>query len=283
MIPQRNLSLLANRLYKEHGGRRIPEAVLERDYCLAWFLAGLSQGKLRDLLIFKGGTALKRCHFGDYRFSEDLDFTLARKVEFAEIREGLEEVYELVAQASGVRFSFEAEDRQTHVNSYTFYLRYQGPLPTSNTVKVDITVSEILLFPIAQLPVLRTYPEFEDVPEDRPISLYSLNEIATEKIVALQDRARNEPRDLYDLWFLTSHAGVDIGHLIGAVREKLRFREKDTTGVEARILAKEARLKTLWNGRLGHQMEALPQFDEVFRTLRRELRQVGFPKQDNLR
>ena len=283
MIPQRNLSLLANRLYKEHGGRRIPEAVLERDYCLAWFLVGLSQSKLRDLLIFKGGTALKRCHFGDYRFSEDLDFTLANRVEFAEIREGLEEVYELVAQASGIRFSFEAEDRQTHVNSYTFYLRYQGPLPTSNTVKVDITVAEILLFPVERLPVLRTYPEFEDVPEDRPISVYSLNEIATEKIVALQDRARNEPRDLYDLWFLTSHEGVDIGHLIGAVTEKLRFREKDITGVEGRILAKEARLKALWNGRLGHQMEALPQFDEVFRTLRRELRQVGFPKQDNLR
>ena len=278
MIPQRNISLLANRLYKEHGGRRIPEAVLERDYCLAWFLAGLSQSKLRNLLIFKGGTALKRCHFGDYRFSEDLDFTLARKVEFVEIREGLEEVYELVAQASGIRFSFEAEDRQTHVNSYTFYLRYQGPLPTSNTVKVDITVSEILVFPVEQLPVLRTYPECEDVPEDRPISVYSLNEIATEKIVALQDKARNEPRDLYDLWFLTSHADVDIGTLIGAVTEKIRFREKDPTGIEDRILAKEARLNALWNGRLGHQMEALPQYDEVFRTVRRELRQAAFPK-----
>lgn len=277
MIPQRNLSILANRLYKEHGGRRIPEAVLERDYCLAWFLVGLSQSKLRDLLIFKGGTALKRCHFGDYRFSEDLDFTLAKRVEFAEIRAGLEEVYGLVAQASGIRFSFEAEDRQTHVNSYTFYLRYQGPLPTSNTVKVDITISEVLIFPVEQLPVLRTYPEFEDVPEDRPICAYSLNEIATEKIVALQDRARNEPRDLYDLWFLTSHAGIEIGHLLGAIMEKLRFREKDITGVEGRIITKEARLKALWDGRLGHQMEALPQFDEVFRAVRRELRQADFP------
>jgi hypothetical protein len=94
MIPQRHISLLANRLLKEHGGRRIPEAVLERDYCLAWFLVGLSQSRLRELLIFKGGTALKRCHFGDYRFSEDLDFTLARAAEFGEIREGLEEIYE---------------------------------------------------------------------------------------------------------------------------------------------------------------------------------------------
>jgi predicted nucleotidyltransferase component of viral defense system len=278
MIPQRNLSLLANRLYKEHGGRRIPEAVLERDYCLAWFLAGLSQSKLRDLLIFKGGTALKRCHFGDYRFSEDLDFTLARREEFVQIRAGLEEVYELVAQGSGIGFSFEAEDRQTHVNSYTFYLRYQGPLPTPNTVKVDITIAEILLFPVEHLQVLRTYQEFEDVPEDRPIAVYSLNEIATEKIVALQDRARNEPRDLYDLWFLISHVGIDIGHLIGAIMEKLRFREKDIAGVEDRIVAKEARLKALWSGRLGHQMEALPQYDEVFRAVRRELRQAGFPK-----
>lgn len=144
MISQRNLSLLSNRLYKEHGGRRIPEAVLERDYCLAWFLIGLSQSKLRDLLIFKGGTALKRCHFGDYRFSEDLDFTLARKAEFAEIREGLEEVYGLVANAAGIRFTFENEDRQAHVNSYTFYLRYEGPLPAPNTVKADITISEVL-------------------------------------------------------------------------------------------------------------------------------------------
>ena len=203
-------------------------------------------------------------------------------MEFAEIRAGLEEVYALAAQQSGIRFSFEAEDRQTHVNSYTFYLRYQGPLPTSNTVKVDITVAEVLIFPVEQLPVLRTYPEFEDVPEDRPITVYSLNEIATEKIVALQDRARNEPRDLYDLWFLTSHAGVDIGPLIGAITEKLLFREKDIAGVEDRILAKEARLMTLWNGRLGHQMEALPQYDEVFRTVRRELRQAGFPKLDLL-
>jgi predicted nucleotidyltransferase component of viral defense system len=278
MIPQRNISLLANRLYKEHGGRRIPEAVLERDYCLAWLLVGLNQSKLRDLLIFKGGTALKRCHFGDYRFSEDLDFTLARKVEFAKIRAGLEEVYELVAQGSGIRFSFEAEDRQSHVNSYTFYLRYQGPLPTSNTVKVDITIAEVLVFPKEHLPVLRAYPEFEDIPEDRLITSYSLNEIATEKIVALQDRARNEPRDLYDLWFLTSHAGVEIGHLIGAITEKLRFREKDITGIEDRIIVKEARLKALWIGRLGHQMEELPQYDEVFRAVRRELRQAGFPK-----
>jgi len=42
VIPQRNISLLSNRL-AAGGGRRIREDVLERDYCLAWFLAVLSQ------------------------------------------------------------------------------------------------------------------------------------------------------------------------------------------------------------------------------------------------
>lgn len=81
-----------------------------------------------------------------FRFSEDPDFTLARPAEFAEIREGLEEVFERVAQASGIRFAFEREDRQSHVNSHTFYLGYQRSLPNPNTVKVDITISEVLCF-----------------------------------------------------------------------------------------------------------------------------------------
>ncbi len=82
MIPQRNLSLLSNRLARE-GGRRIPEVILERDYCLAWFLVGLARAPLRKLIVFKGGTALKRCYFGGYRFSEDLDFSLVEKVLFS--------------------------------------------------------------------------------------------------------------------------------------------------------------------------------------------------------
>ena len=58
MIPQRNISLLANRLVRE-GGRRIPDEVLERDYCLAWFLAALAESDLKETLGFKGGTELK--------------------------------------------------------------------------------------------------------------------------------------------------------------------------------------------------------------------------------
>ena len=40
MIPQSQISKLSNRLLQEQGGRRIPENILERDYCIAWFLVG---------------------------------------------------------------------------------------------------------------------------------------------------------------------------------------------------------------------------------------------------
>jgi uncharacterized protein len=277
MIPQRNLSLLANRLLKEHGGRRLPEAVIERDYCLAWFLVGLSQSPLRNLFIFKGGTALKRCHFGEYRFSEDLDFTLGQRVEFGQIRNSLEKVYQHVNQGSGIRFAFDREDRHNHANSYTFYLNYEGPLPVPNSVKVDLTISEALCFPIEQRPVLRAYPEFYDLPENNKVSVYCLNEIASEKVVALQDAARTEPRDLYDLWFLTGNAEVDVAELIPAVTEKLCFRGKQIAGLERRIFEKEARLRVLWDVRLANQIQVVPEFDEVFRSVRREIRQAEFP------
>ena len=100
MIPQRNLSLLSNRLARK-GGRRIPEAVLEKDYCLSWFLVGMSATSLKDLLAFKGGTAIKKCYISDYRFSEDLDFTLQKEIAFETIRVHLDEASSRTEEASG--------------------------------------------------------------------------------------------------------------------------------------------------------------------------------------
>jgi len=276
MIPQRNISRLANRLAR-NGGQRIPETVLERDYCLAWFLVGLSGSTLKPILAFKGGTALKRCYFEDYRFSEDLDFTLLRPTPIEEILERLDAIFAVVRDASGIEFRFEQMDRHGHQNAHTFYLEYRGPLPAPNTAKVDITIREAIAYPIVQRPVLRSYPEFEDVPEGGEIAVYSLDEIAAEKTIALADAARTEPRDLYDLWYLTAEVGVELRNLHDGIREKLAFRDKPFTGIQASVAAKENRLRALWQTRLGEQMAQLPEFDEVFRSVRRTLRQAALP------
>ncbi|MEK7745291.1 MAG: nucleotidyl transferase AbiEii/AbiGii toxin family protein [Elusimicrobiota bacterium] len=277
MIPQRDLSLLSNRLARS-GGRRIPEAVLERDYCLAWFLAALSQEKLGERLAFKGGTAIKRCYVGEYRFSEDLDFTLTAETPFEDIRRGLEPVFVRVRDAAGIVFRFAREDRQAHSNSHTFYLGYEGPLPAAaagKEVKVDITIRERIIFPVERRPVLRGYAEYADLPEGTALRVYSLDEIAAEKAVAVMDRARNEPRDLYDIWYLSEEVHVDLARLKGAVEEKLDFRGKKLDDVRGEFAAKEARFKKLWQTRLAAQMASLPEFDEVYRAVRRSLRRAG--------
>ncbi len=52
-------------------------SLLEQDYALSWMLYGIANvPKLYEHLVFKGGTCLKKCYFGDYRFSQDLDFSV---------------------------------------------------------------------------------------------------------------------------------------------------------------------------------------------------------------
>lgn len=294
MIAQRNLSLLSNRLAKAGGPsahgpvrknsrsnqahRRLPEAVLERDYCLAWFLVGLSREKLGCCLAFKGGTAIKRCYFGDYRFSEDLDFTLTEETAFEKIRQELEPVFKEVYRASGIVFRFVREDRRSHANSYTFYMGYEGPLPVTadgKEVKVDVTIREELVFPVANRKVLKGYDEYEDLPQDAKVRVYSLDEIAVEKVVALLDRARNEPRDLYDVWYLVTEGHVKLSPLVDAVKQKLAFRGKKLADVRGELRAKEARFRKLWSTRLAAQMVTLPEMEGVYRSVQRAFRQAS--------
>ncbi|MFQ5456024.1 MAG: nucleotidyl transferase AbiEii/AbiGii toxin family protein [Nitrospirota bacterium] len=278
MIPQRNLSLLSNRLARE-GGRRIPEALLERDYCLSWFLIGLSHSPLKDILLFKGGTAIKKCYIPEYRFSEDLDFTLTEKLPFENIQKDLDIAFKHTQQSSGIKLHFSHYDRHTHENSYTFFLGYEGPLPVSGKeVKVDITVREQIVFPIERRIVLKGYEEYEDIPEDTTIKVYSIDEIASEKIVALMDKARNEPRDLYDIWYLTYNRYVNLTGLVEAIEQKWKFRGKTFTDVKEEFLRKEVRLKKFWGIRLSSQITVLPEFDKVYRAVKRELRQAGLLK-----
>ena len=277
MIPQQNLSKLSNRL-ANRGGRRIPEAVLERDYCIAWFLISLSRTPLRSRIAFKGGTALKHCYIGDYRFSEDLDFTLVEKIEFDVIRKELDSVFSEALRSAGIKFSFVRQDPDSHRNSYTFYIGYEGPLPSvsaSKEIKVDITIREKVIFPLENIPVLKAYPEYSDLPDNANILIYSLQEIAVEKVVALMDKARNEPRDLYDLWYLITEDHISLENLADAIKTKWDFRGKPFSEAGSNFLSKEARYDKLWSIRLSAQMTHLPKFDTVYRIVKRAFRQAG--------
>ncbi|MBZ0186220.1 MAG: nucleotidyl transferase AbiEii/AbiGii toxin family protein, partial [Candidatus Obscuribacterales bacterium] len=150
------------------------------------------------------------------------------------------------------------------------------PLPrTSNTIKVDITLSEKLTFQLEDRFVLTSYIEFDDLPEDASIKAYSLKEIATEKVVAILDRRRSEPRDIYDFWYLTRSQYVDCLDLVPAIEEKLTFRGLKLVD-EAKNFdsGKEAKYRKAWKQRLEQQMSQLPEFESVNRAVQREFRRV---------
>jgi predicted nucleotidyltransferase component of viral defense system len=256
---------------------------LERDYCIAWFLVGLSRSPLRNKLAFKGGTALRRCHFLEYRYSEDLDFTLLQSLSFEQLKQALEPIYEEIKQAANITFKFSRPDSATHQNSYTFYLMYEGPLPVTSIpkeIKVDITIKEKICYTPEEIAVIKSYDEFTDLPSNEKILVYSLYEIATEKTVALLDRARTEPRDLYDLWYLIEQSSsVDIEDCLEAINAKLAHRGKKLDEVREEFHKKETRLKKTWETRLSSQMASLPEFDNVYRAIKRAFRQARITKE----
>ena len=63
---------------REAGRQRVDPMLVDLDYVLGCFLGTLYRQPDAQALRFKGGTCLRKCYFGDYRFSEDLDFTLTR-------------------------------------------------------------------------------------------------------------------------------------------------------------------------------------------------------------
>lgn len=275
MIPQRDISRIANALFRAGGGRRIPEAVIERDYCLAWFLTALARHPLRERLAFKGGTALRRCWFENYRFSEDLDFSLTEPTELDAILAGFAEIFADMQAASGIVMAYDRPDRHDHQNTHTFYLNYKGPLPAASDVKVDITINEVFCFDLADRPILRTFVEFADLPEGPMLRVYSLEEIFVEKLAALSDKARTEPRDLYDLWNLLVERDIRAGELLGELTAKLELRGRKPEGLTDAIAMKEARLARLWKDRLSQQMSDLPEYEGVFRQVMRALREAA--------
>lgn len=274
MIHQKNISKISNNIFKQ-GGRRIPESIIERDYCLSWFLFGLSRSPLKESLVFKGGTALRRCYFKDYRFSEDLDYTLVGNVSLDEILKHLDEMFFWIKDESGILFATGRREVSSQ-NTHTFYLNYIGPLPgKEKEVKVDVTFKEIIIRPLEERSIIRTYEEYDDFLEEQKVRVYSLDEVIIEKTCALFSMARNEPRDLFDMYYLIENEKINMNFLIQDVQRKMLFKNIVFEKIKNEFLKKELRLKKLWEKRLAQQMIFLPEYENVFRVVKRAYRQAG--------
>lgn len=72
-----------------------PQSVLEKDYALSYLLAGIAAvSALRESLVFKGGTSLRKVYFPGYRSSEGLTRRNGRRRAATHFRGGCVVIYE---------------------------------------------------------------------------------------------------------------------------------------------------------------------------------------------
>ncbi|HMQ70086.1 MAG TPA: nucleotidyl transferase AbiEii/AbiGii toxin family protein [Ignavibacteria bacterium] len=242
---------------------------IEKDYILGWILKGISENKfLKEKLIFKGGTAIRKIYVQDYRLSEDLDFTYIDEcLDDSEIKKQFELVCEWIKNESRIELSIENENINVHGN-YSFYLEYKGPLGgTKNSVKVDVSCDEKICDATEEMEIKN---EYSDLTESFTIKSYTLNEIISEKMRSLMQRTA--PRDLYDLWYFFEIENKDIIDFIPTFKEKAEY-ENIKSGDFANVLSnKKNKLKIAWSNQLNNQIKDVPEFEEVWRTLNKHLR-----------
>lgn len=266
MIQPGEIARLAHRL-------GLGDKTIEKDYVLTWTLLAIAESPLRDHLAFKGGTALKKIYVPDYRFSEDLDFTLIDDIANDELAAAVEALSIWLHREVNITLAVRrVEVHQT--GNPAIYLNYVGPLGgdlSSRFFKTDFTRDELLLFPLVEAPLRVPYSDCRS--RNQTLRVYSPEEILAEKLCALL--GRTEPRDLYDVHYMLEHDLADARAVSMRVDEKMAHNKVDRSGLENVLLRKQETLRRLWEPRLEGQMPDLPHLDAVIRETNRWLRQVG--------
>jgi len=238
MIPLNKIQSLSARL-------AIPDTTIEKDYVLSWILIGIACSKLKNLLIFKGGTALKKFYIENYRFSEDLDFTLLNDMPLQSIKTELDCVFKDVLNLANIQLVIRAEEAK--YNTYTLFINYSGPLGADigkRNIKMDITIKELCLFKCQDLSLIKEYDEYYDLDYKAKANVYDIREIFVEKLCCLLHSARNEARDVYDVRFLLDHLNKnEHDELISKFKEKAKYKKLDSAELGLSLVNKKSYIK----------------------------------------
>ncbi len=243
---------------------------IEKDYVLSWILCGIAQhDKLSKALAFKGGTVLKKVYFEDYRFSEDLDFTLVDdSASDEQIFAWLEEIFKLIREAANIPLEL-LESNKHEDGGINFYIGFIGPLGgqgSNKKIKTDISRNEKLAFPAVVMPVLAGY---SDLPEHR-ILCYSLEEVLVEKMRSVMQRM--QARDYYDLWYLLEQHNMDVDFCAVEFAEKCAVKGLNPADFHNKLAERLPQYKGRWAKSLSEQIKNLPDFARVEREVQRHIR-----------
>ena len=233
--------------YKDITGFNLGQ--IEKDYLQHIFLLNLYR-KIKDELIFKGGTALQKT-YGLNRFSGDLDFTIT-------FDKYTEPVLKTVITNMKI-FGCEATKKKKKDSDIgdKYLIKIRGPLfdgteQSHAHIRLDISKREKVVLPIK---INTITPIYKDLPP-YTLAIMSTTEIMAEKIRAIL--TRNNARDIYDLWFLVQKKNKVS---ISLINSKLKYYKKtfDFKEFEKSVEKKEK----IWRQEMGQLIPVLIGFEEI--------------------
>lgn len=276
----------------------VPPDTIDKDWVIGHLLAELFCSEwAQQNLIFKGGTCLKKCYFKNYRFSEDLDFTLANP-EFVVSDILVNTVCRHVTDKAGILLHPKKvepivyDNQLCGYNTHIYYWganhrRNQRPAPPQRwltSIKVEIISYEKLI----DRPNYRSLTDdFSDSQQFTGLNIpcYSMYEVIAEKFRALLQRSYSAPRDYYDLWYILRSETMNWDKILSMFKEKMIFKKMQYDGYKDFFEdGKLNIMKREWENSLrGHiRYEEAPDVETVLSELKIICEKVDWPEIKNL-
>ncbi|MCR4432894.1 MAG: nucleotidyl transferase AbiEii/AbiGii toxin family protein [Caldiserica bacterium] len=230
-------------------------STVERDYAQNWLLKHLNEINMA----LKGGTGLRKVYFKEYRFSDDLDFTLLEKVGKGALTNKINKAIKKAKDESGINFTG-ITGLEESTTGYKFKVGLE--ISQAMNIQLDITAfdKEEVMLPVVERKINHIYSDdFYGTAKS-----YDIEEILIEKIRSIFQRGF--PRDLYDAGFLFER-GVKVNKEI--LEKKFKYR-----GIVINILQLEVqreRMRNAWIASLENQINPVPNFDLFFDRVLEEL------------
>jgi len=233
----------------------VPPETIEKDFFVELILFYLAKdNKLKERLIFRGGTALRKIYFSNYRFSEDLDFLLEDKEKFEVCASRFEKTIERI----NLDFPYNLRNRfESESDRLQLYISYDiiPEIRAVKELKIDV-LKEYDIPSTLRKQVLFVYEEF--ISKKTELRIYTLESVAVDKICRILD-VDNEPRDLYDLWYLLN-LDLDAGKIKNGFNKKIGYDLYSPNLISA---IRNEDYRQNWERRLTKQVQDLPRCEFV--------------------
>lgn len=174
------------------------EQIVREEYEML-FLKKLFESKIGKNLIFKGGTALRLC-YGSPRFSQDLDFSLKKRVSQKDF---FQVINFLAKEFPQVKID------DLFVKRFTLFslLKIKGDyLPRAFSIKIEASKRKEVWREGSNFQIMLVKSEVTPLTFLGQIA--TLDKILEDKLDIL--KRRREPRDLFDIWFVSKRLKKDI-------------------------------------------------------------------------